>query len=250
MLNKIFGKKKSDELEKIHGVDIEKGVIYIGDLDERGTTSTEEVLADVGNSADITPISGGGAKVFVLDLKPFFKVIGTERGERAADTLIRFCDNWLSRSVGKQGAYIYPGEDAFYFRLGLPNDEATRAAVKIVNDIGLQYLRDSFKPQMVEEVLATVDEAEVMDSKGRLDPVKAEKIRLSGRTVKMKEDWTVASSFTQAKPEVTAEWAVVQEARAKVPRGPDRRVKKRPIAGPERRRRKHGRRSKDQPNSW
>jgi hypothetical protein len=249
MLTKIFAKKKPDDLEKIEGVDLEKGVIYIGDLDERGTTSTEEVLTDVGN-ADVTPISGGGAKVFILDLKPFFKVIGTERGERAATTLIRFCDNWLSRAVGKTGAYIYPGEAAFYFRLGLPNDEAARAAVKIVNDIGLQYLRDSFKPQMVEEVLATVDEAEVMDSKGLLDPLKAEKIRLSGRTVRMKEDWTVAGGFTQSKPEITAEWTVVQETRVRVPRGPERRVKKRSIAGPDRRRRKYGRRSKDQPNSW
>ncbi len=250
MLNKIFGKRKpSDDLEKIEGVDLEKGVIYIGDLDERGSTSTQEVLSDVGNDADITPISGGGAKVFVLDLKPFFKVIGTERGQRAADTLVRFCDNWLSRAVGKTGAYIYPGEDAFYFRLGLPNDEAAQAAVKIVNDIGLQYLRDSFKPQMVEEVLASVDEAQVMDSKGRLDPVKAEKVRLSGRTVAMKQDWSTAS-FTQTKPEIVAEWRVSQETRVRVPRGPDRRVKKRPIAGPDRRRRKYGRRSKDQPNSW
>jgi len=270
MLGRLLGKSKkkrvsNDPLAAIElddSIDLESGTIYIDDsIDLDRTVKTTEVFDQVAADDTRTRLAGGGAKVFILDLRPFFKALGTKKGESSALKFARFAENWLARSLGTGGMYEFIEGEIFFFRLNMPNHEAPAEAVKIVNDIGSQYLRDSFKSEhMLAEALGAVDEAEAT-SDGVIDLRRAADVLGRWRAIggKAKMAAVLFGGATEEKPEVDTMALLVpiraeRPANQRVKRGPDRRAKKAAAyAGAEKRRRRHGRRATDDPRngaSW
>lgn len=267
MLDKLLGrgaKKKrrpaSDDpfasIELDDSIDLESGTIYIDDtIEEDKVVATTDVLKANTEVDPRSKLSVTGGKVFLIDLNPFFKSIGTKKGERAAQNFIRFCENWLSRQVGGTGAFEIVRNEIIFFRLGLPNREAAAKAMEIVNSIGQQYLRDAFKPTLMPDLLGALDEADATRD-GMIDADKAmialeqwRKLDYEARRNLMANGWVTAE-----KPPDGGAYLVPIRAERKVServvRGPERRKKRtEPYDGPERRRRKYGRRASDDPRN-
>jgi hypothetical protein len=265
MLGKLLGKSKkkrvSDDpfasIQLDESIDLEAGTIYIDDtIDETKVVQTTEVFQQAAaNDPRAKKIAGGGGKVFLLDLNPFFKSMGTKKGERAAQTFTRFCENWLSRQVAGGGAFELVRNEIFFFRLNLPNTEAGPKAVEIVNSIGQQYLRDAFNANLVPDMLGAVDEDDAMRD-GRIDASKAmvaleqwRKLSYEQRQDLMADAWE-----TEEPPDDGGTYMVEirneRPASVRVIRGPERRQKHAAaFAGPEKRRRKYGRRAGDNPRN-
>jgi hypothetical protein len=270
MLGRLLGKSKkkrvsNDPLAAIEvdeSIDLESGTIYIDEsIDPDRVVKTTEVFEQVAADDTRTRLGGGGAKVFILDLRPFFKVLGTKKGESSALKFARFAENWLARSLGAGGIYEFIEGEIFFFRLNMPNHEAPAEAVKIINDIGSQYLRDAFKSeQMLPEVLGAVDEAEATRD-GAIDLRRAAAVLGRWRAIGGKATMAAAlfGGETADKAEVDTMALLVpiraeRPANQRVKRGPERRAKKAAAhAGPEKRRRRYGRRATDDPRngaSW
>lgn len=267
MLERLLGKSKAKPKPKSHdplggfeaddSIDLESGTIYIDDrIDEDRIVATSEVFEDAALTDEriaATKIAGGGGKVFAFDMRPFFRAIGTKAGERSADTFTRFCENWLSRAVGKGGAYEFDGLEFFFFKLDLPNDEAVNEAIEIINEIGLQYLRGAFNPDLVPQSIAPLDADKAIDANGKIDRKMAFDAlagwrALHGRGDKMTKERLVEISHDRPVEELTmiAIEAAERPAAMRIQRGPERRKKVRKIVkGEDRRKRKRGRRATD-----
>lgn len=265
MLAKLLGKSKlkpkggGDPLggfQVDEGIDLEKGTIYIDDtIDEDRMVAASQVFEDASVTDERianTKISGGGGKVFALDLRPFFRAIGTKAGQRSADTFTRFCENWLSRAVGRGGAYEFDGLEFFFFRLDLPNNEAINEAIEIVNEIGLQYLRGAFNPDLVPQSIVPLDADKALDAKGKIDRKMAFDAMSQWRQINGREGLTkekiieIARDRTAEELTMIAIEAAERPAAARVQRGPERRKKVRAVkAELDRRKRKRGRRATD-----
>jgi hypothetical protein len=267
MFERLLGKSKAKPKPKARAslggldvddsIDLENGTIYIDDrIDEDRIVAASQVFEDAALTDERiaqTKIAGGGGKVFAFDLRPFFRAIGTKAGERSADTFTRFCENWLSRAVGKTGAYEFDGLEFFFFKLDLPNDEAVNEAIEIINEIGLQYLRGAFNPDLVPQSIAPLDADKAIDANGNIDRKMAFDALagwrdLHGRGDKMTKERLVEISRDRPVEELTmvAIEAADRPAAMRVQRGPDRRKKVRKIVkGEDRRKRKRGRRATD-----
>jgi len=267
MLERLLGKSKAKPKPKAHdplggfevddSIDLESGTIYIDDhIDEDRIVATSEVFEDAALTDEriaATKIAGGGGKVFAFDMRPFFRAIGTKAGERSADTFTRFCENWLSRAVGKGGAYEFDGLEFFFFKLDLPNDEAVNEAIEIINEIGLQYLRGAFNPDLVPQSIAPLDADKAIDANGKIDRKMAFDAlagwrALHGRGDTMTKERLVEISHDRPVEELTmiAIEAAERPAAMRIQRGPERRKKVRKIVkGEDRRKRKRGRRATD-----
>lgn len=267
MLERLLGKSKVKPKPKAHdplggfevddSIDLESGTIYIDDhIDEDRIVATSEVFEDAALTDEriaATKIAGGGGKVFAFDMRPFFRAIGTKAGERSADTFTRFCENWLSRAVGKGGAYEFDGLEFFFFKLDLPNDEAVNEAIEIINEIGLQYLRGAFNPDLVPQSIAPLDADKAIDANGKIDRKMAFDAlagwrALHGRGDTMTKERLVEISHDRPVEELTmiAIEAAERPAAMRIQRGPERRKKVRKIVkGEDRRKRKRGRRATD-----
>lgn len=270
MLDRLLGKSKTkpkpkpksnDPLggfEVDESIDLESGTIYIDDrIDEDRIVATSQVFEDAALTderiAESKLAAGGGGKVFAFDLRPFFRAIGTKAGERSADTFTRFCENWLARAVGKNGAYEFDGAEFFFFKLDLPNAEAVNEAIEIVNEIGLQYLRDAFNPDLVPQSIAPLDADKATDPEtGKINRKLAfdalagwRAIHGTSLTKEQIIDFTSKDRPDEALTMVAIEVAD-RPAAVRVQRGPDRRQRVRKIvSGKDRRVRKRGRRASD-----
>lgn len=262
MLSRLLGKttkRKPGSADALGGfeidesIDLDSGTIYIDDsIDPERVVATSSVFAETEAMDERTTIAGGGAKIFAFDLRPFFKAIGTKAGQRPADTFTRFCENWLSRSVGPAGAYEFDGLEFFFFRLDLPNAEAVNEAIKIVNEIGMQYLRDAFNPDLVPQAIVPLDaDKAVNDKTGRIDRKAAFDALSQWREIHGKvltEAQIVAASHDRDEEKVLMIEieAAERPAAMRIQRGPQRRQKERKIVkGEDRRKRKRGRRAAD-----
>ena len=270
MLSRLLGKttkRKPGSADALGGfevdesIDLDSGTIYIDDtIDPERVVATSHVYAEADISEERTSIAGGGAKIFAFDLRPFFRAIGAKPGERSADTFTRFCENQLSRSVGPAGAYEFDGLEFFFFRLDLPNAEAVPEALRIINDIGLQYLRDAFNPDLVAQAVVPLDFAKSTNEKtGRIDRKAAFDALSQWRDIHGKvltEAHIVAASYDRDREKVLMIEieAADRPAAMRMQRGPQRRKKERKIVkGEDRRKRKIGRRASDDPRngaSW
>jgi hypothetical protein len=271
MLERLLGKSKAKPKPKAHdplggfevdeSIDLENGTIYIDDrIDEDRIVATSQVFEDAALTDERiaeTKIAGGGGKVFAFDMRPFFRAIGTKAGERSADTFTRFCENWLARAVGKGGAYEFDGLEFFFFKLDLPNDEAVNEAIEIINEIGLQYLRDAFNADLVPQSIAPLDADKATDpATGKINRKMAfdalagwRAIHGTKPTMEQIVDFTSHDRPDEAMTMVEVELNE-RPAAIRVQRGPDRRQRVRKIvSGKDRRVRKRGRRASDDPRN-
>ena len=274
MFSKLLGKRKRRDDDPLGGIelddsiDLESGTIYIDDtIDPERVVKGSEVFDQKDDKPeDAAPtsaptekkstIAGGGAKIFLLDLAPFFKAIGTKKGDRAADSFTRFAENWLTRCIGTGGVYELVDGDVFFFRLNMPNREAAKQAVQIVNDIGTQYLRDAYKADvMLQDILGAVDAGLAAGRNGRIDAGGARDILKGWRTIegrKLAASEVLEWGHSKTREDLAGYMVPIQTGRKaseRVQRGPERRKVAKAISGQDRRRRKHGRRESDKPGA-
>ena len=263
LLGKAKRKRRSDGgIELDESIDLDSGIIYIDDtIDPTKVVSTSEVFDQVEKKNDEPQaaepkkqptIGGCGAKIFILDLRPFFKAIGAKKGERAADSFVRFAENWLIRCIAPDGIYEFVGGDTFFFRLNMPNGQAAQQAVRIVNEIGTQYLRDAYKPEeMLADILGAVDGGKdgAIDAKRTRDSLAA--WRALDREAR-RDAFANAWHTSDTSDDPTTYMVPIERGRKaseRVQRGPERRKANKPIDGQDRRLRKRGRRATDKAGS-
>ena len=258
------------------GIDLESGTIIVDDSPPEITITTAEVLRESTESED-EAIRGNDGKVFDIDLGPFFEIMGTDLNSKLAKNIITFVENLLARVIGRTGTYTLHGATQFLFRLSVDDVAGWKMASKIVNELGVQFLRDGFKPEeLLPEVLAMVDEKDAYNKDGSINienalaariPYEPEPERVLDKTG---PEWAYAEGYDPEAEEETPEWAhdpdvdpdveYVPEwdvddesnrsASTRVPRGVERRKNKMKV-NPKKNRRKqsHGRRDKDNPNT-
>lgn len=127
-------------------------------------------------------------------------------------------------------------------------------AIEIINEIGLQYLRGAFNPDLVPQSIAPLDADKAIDEKtGKINRKMAFDALagwrdLHGRGEPMTRERLVEISHERPVAEITMVEIEVAErpAAVRIQRGPDRRKKVRKIvSGTDRRVRKRGRRATD-----
>ena len=164
----------SGAVELSDEIDLESGTITVDTSAPETTVSTSEILQEKDAGAGDALIKGQAGKVYILDLKPIFKAIGTTTGEKPARSLVRFCETLLSRTIGHDGTYTCQDDEIFFFQLKKSDGDGLRMASKIVNELGVQFLRGGFNAEeLISEVLGVVDAADAMGEDGRIDPDKS-----------------------------------------------------------------------------
>ena len=156
-------------------VDLDSGIIKVEEADPSKAIATSDVLR-AGEEDEGDSLYQGQEKgvVYVLDLQPFYKAIGTTADEKLGRSLIQFSENLLARMLKGGGTYTCHENEKFLFRLDKSDAEGWLMASKIVNDLGTHFLRDGFKPEeILPEALSMVDLADAMDENGEIDPAKA-----------------------------------------------------------------------------
>lgn len=143
---------------------------------------------------------------YVINLKPFYKSIGTRIG-RLAEGLIDLCNKVLRQKVGDGGRFVHPSEDVFLFQF---NDGMTpqnwRTAFEIINEIGVTFLGTNYEAKEivdgafghglaedlsggdVETALQSALDNVKLDAQGRLQVGGDAKPQASAKP-KMKGDW-------------------------------------------------------------
>lgn len=241
-------------------VDLDSGVIKIEEADPNEAISTAEVLR-AGEEGEGDELYKGQEKglVYVLDLKPFFKAIGTSPNEKMGRNLIQFSENLLARMLKSGGTYTCHENEKFLFRLLKSDAEGWLLASKVVNDLGTHFLRDGFKPEdIIPEALAMVDLASAVDENGDIDPTKAiaAQRKIPEKLVEQTADFGPVWEYmgeNDPDEEYVPEWQededALRSATERVERGEDRRQRKlRFPADADRRRGSPGRRDEDDPH--
>ena len=163
-----FGAALDDE-----NMDLESGVIRIDDSDPDEVVTTTDVL-DEGHGTVGNALAGFGGKVFVVNLQPFFKTMKAPPGSRLANSLVTFSETLISRMIEGRGSFTQHGNDKFFLRLNVSDEIGWSEAANIVNDIGINFLRDAFKPEeFLPQVLGVVDGDIAFDEDGNFDAEKA-----------------------------------------------------------------------------
>jgi len=236
------------------GIDLDSGTIVIEEgestLDAVGTYDVfREGEGDEGRVAAMAV----NPHVYIVDLRPFMRVIGTTTGSRMANSLLEFSENLLRRSIGRDGIFYNEDDEVLYFRFNEAEKDGLGHAIKIVNEIGTHFLRDAFHPEeFIEEVLEVVDAPNALDDNGVLDPKNIPR----GKLVVDKEpepepekEWEYMGRSEPEDIDPMQKAVEVHHRSDRVNRGPERRQQKMRIAGPDRRASKHGRRVEDQPGT-
>ncbi len=237
-------------------IDLESGTIKIDDAPPEHRFSTSEILKQEEVYAENALIKGQAEQIYILDLKPIFTAMGTSPGEKSALSLVRFCETLLSRAIGSKGTYNNLQDEQFLFQLVKIEMDGLLMASRIVNELGVNFLRGGFNAEeLVSEVLGVVVAENALDENGRII---ASKALASPRLERQESDdpdddgpiWVPIGDVNEE--EDVPEWSVAETtdrpAGQRVKRGPDRRRQKRRIAGPDRRENPKGCRESDDPN--
>lgn len=258
------------------GVDLESGTIVIDDSAPETTITTTEILR-AGTASEDAAARGDEGKVFVIDLGPFFTVMGSDSKSKIGKNLVIFGENLLARIIGRNGTYTLHGQTQFLFRLSVDDVKGWKMASKIVNELGVNFLRDSFKPEeMLPEVLAMVDAKDAYNADGSINIEKSLATRTSYKpAVKVVEkeqagpkwsydkdvdpneeknnDWFYGAGVDPDAvytPEWNADAESQRSASARVKRGNQRRKFEANVDTKKNRRHlAHGRRDSDNPNT-
>ncbi len=237
-------------------VDLETGTIKVDDAPPEHQISTSEILQEVEVTADKALIKGQAGQIYILDLMPIFNAMGTKAGEKSAQSLVRFCETLLARATGSKGTYNNDNNEKFLFQLVKIEMDGLLMASRIVNELGVNFLRGGFNAEeLVSDVLSVVDAENPLDENGRIIVSKA---LAAPRLERQESDdpdedgpmWVPIGEVKEEQEE--PEWSVAETmdrpASQRVKRGPDRRRQKKPIAGRDRRENPKGRRETDYPN--
>lgn len=241
-------------------IDIENGVIRIDDAKPDRVISTTDILAE-STDEDKKKIRGNGGKVFIISLIPFYKAIGAKPNSRMAHSLTNFTETTLTRMVAGRGIFNINTNDRIFIRLNTPDSEGWAEASKIVNEIGMHFLRDGFNPEtFLPEALAFVDEEDCFGDDGTFDYDKAFDARTfpkenNSNVIRIDDSpaWQQVARKRDKEIESVAEKWTTEAVKIDAPkksrkqRGPDRRKKKVPFEGLDRRKNPRGRRDADDP---
>ena len=152
--NKLKSKKKSKKSDDVmasieldSSIDVESGTITIDDTPPEEMLSTSEVLRESEEGEGGSISHSVEDVVYVLDLKPFFKVIDAEKGSKGAFKLVSLTENLLARTIGRHGTYTCQDNEMFFFRLDSKDIDGWKKASEIVNELGNHFLRGGFKPE-------------------------------------------------------------------------------------------------------
>lgn len=248
------------------------------------TVATSQVLRRGEGGEGRSMFRATAGFIYVLDLRPFYEALGVGADDRMAESLVNFCDTLFERAIGHDGTHVCHQGEQFFFQLNKGAHEGWRMALEMVNEIGAQFLRDSFVPEeFVPAVLAAVDAAQAVGSDGVVDPDRLMAARtrpvlgpggtdagpvwlpFGGATPGEEPDlvWDTderedvdpewqSMEGGAAHPDADPEWheAARQQRRTgrQVERGQERRLRKSHFyAGEDRRRRARGRRDVDDP---
>ena len=239
------------------GVDLNKGVVKLDQPVVGPKVTTNDVFHSEITEFEESLVDGTPGKVFMLDLRPFFYAIKARPDTRLGKSLIVFSDNLLSRRIGKRGSHTLHKDRAFFFRLKLMEAESFAEAARIVNDLGSHFLRDAFKAEkFIPQVLGVVEARDLLDGADRFDgsraidsraPVAKGQVRMTAKGPVWRP---IVQQDNEAEPALSG-WAPIVNPRrgeaTAVRRGPERRWRSLPIAGPDRRKRDNGRREADDP---
>ena len=165
-----------------------------------GTVSAEDVLREERGMEGQSLFQG---RVFVLDLEPFFDAIGST-SSRTAQNLIFMCENILSQRLGHGGAHSLYDDQIFIFRFEDEDDpEGWKKAKEIINEIGVNFFGESFKPgELGTDMISEIDAAELVDAVGEVNVDKVRKIVLpfwSDEEESEEEAWDYGSKFGPAR---------------------------------------------------
>ena len=252
-------------------MDLEAGIIRVDDSAPTQLVSTSDVLDEEKGWN-----SGPGGHIFVVDLNPFFKAMQATSESRIAKSLITFSETLIGRTLEGRGTFRLVGKDKFFLRLNVPDAEGWSEASKIVNDIGVNFLRDTFNPEVyLPKVLSAVDPESAFDADGNFNAQSAWDARIFPEPETAEEknlgaEWKPFSaqddlggvfppptrewegkeieSPSADKPQWSAEEIKTRAASMLTERGPERRAKKLKVKSGERRKRPYGRRDSDNPN--
>ncbi|MDA0239206.1 MAG: hypothetical protein O3A84_04145 [Proteobacteria bacterium] len=241
-------------------MDLENGIIRIDDTKSDRVVSTTDVLTE-NAGGDNKKIRGNGGKVFIISLLPFYETIGATPNSRMAHSLINFTETTLNRMVAGRGIFNIYANDRIFIRLNIRDAEAWAEASKIVNEIGMHFLRDAFNPEeLLPEALAVVDEEDCFGDDGTFDYDKAFEARtvpkeMGANVVRIDDSpaWSqVDRKRTGKKVSVAEKWAteaveIAAPKKTRIKRGPDRRKRAVPFEGLDRRKNPQGRRDADDP---
>lgn len=272
--NKLGGESEFADTDD-SDMDLEAGIIRIDDSAPTKIVSTSDVL-DEENSWSSGAPSGAGGHIFVVDLNPFFKAMQATSESRIAKSLITFSETLIGRTLEGRGTFRLVGTDKFFLRLNVPDSEGWSEAANIVNDIGVNFLRDAFNPEVfLPRVLSAVDPENAFDADGNFSAKNAWNARKfpepeTAAEKKLGAEWKPFSALDDGeavfppptrewegkdieapptdKPKWTAEEIKTRAARMLTERGPERRAKKLKVKSGERRKRPYGRRDSDNPN--
>lgn len=253
-LKKSLGRESEFGSDDDADMDLEAGIIRIDDSAPTEVVSTTDVL-DEEKEWNAGALTGTGGHIFVVDLKPFFKAMQATAESRIAKSLITFSETLISRTLLDRGTFRLVGNDKLFLRLNVPDAEGWSEASTIVNDIGVNFLRDAFNPEeFLPQILSAVDPESAVDADGNFNAKTAWNARKfpEPETEAEKDlgaEWAPFKVTDEGrKPKWTIEEIKNRAAKMLTERGPERRVVKRKVKSGERRTRPYGRRDSDNPN--
>lgn len=168
VIDRFTRKSKPSRGKADDGVDLDNNKIVLDLSKPKEKVATRQVLKTGTKYEEKNTFKNDAGKVYVLDLRPFFKVMKTKPGSRMAQSFIDYCDNRFAQLIGSEGAYTCRKDRQFLFQLSTTGEAGWLEAVDIINDIGVHYLRDAYDPElMVKAALAMMnpEEANKIDSR-------------------------------------------------------------------------------------
>jgi len=144
-------KDDDEDFDSPDGVNLDDGTIYIEDDGEQRIVSAEEVVR-IGDGHELNALSQGDSEcVYVFDPALFFESLGHDPESESAHKMLVFCENYFDRHIPKTGGFQHDDEeDVFFFRFSMREKEGWQEVYKLVNAVGDQLLRDSFRPVALE----------------------------------------------------------------------------------------------------
>ncbi|MEK9677182.1 MAG: hypothetical protein VW169_02180 [Rhodospirillaceae bacterium] len=258
---KRLSESRNNDGKSVNGVDLEKGTINI-DVEGLGhdEVGTRDVFREGDENEGRAMLVADDPSVYIIDLHPFYKAIGTETGSRLANGLLEAAENMLERRLKGEGNFTNRDNEIILFRFRTSREDGLRVAVGFVNEIGRHFLRDAYKSEdFVEQVINMSESKTAVDDDGNIDVDNALKYRLivdRSTEQEFATEWDADESDGYREPMELMELAVEIHHRhtsEKIERtGVDRRQMSLPFEGEDRRKKQRGRRDEGNPsmNVW
>ncbi|MDP6788164.1 MAG: hypothetical protein QGI13_13660 [Rhodospirillales bacterium] len=161
-LNRLTRALRADEGPTAGDIDdeVESAVKAIGEA-QIDTVNAEDVLGDGWGET--------GAMVYILDLVPLYKMIGSRTG-RLVSALRATCESVFSHHAGAgRGRAVFRG-DQYFMRFADTDETRTfRLAATIINEVGARIFGDRFQPMAIPGLLVVADVGDITNQDGSLN---------------------------------------------------------------------------------